>query len=157
MVPIFLYESHIRLQICADKIAGRNSRSLSLSLSLCFFIFVLKTGPDFLSKKQYLNLLWAKHFPNGTIRVCQRYLENFMLLCSQSKNDFYSGTWYIYYCYYWRGMQRHHHLWHFVSNCSTLIVCGMINNSTVWLLLSRCLTSLRHSYQLKAWMQTCLG
>lgn len=56
---------------------------------------------------------------------------------------------YMYIFYYWEEMWKHH-AWHFLLAHPTLIVYRKLNNSAIWLLLSRCLTSLKHRYTLKA-------
>lgn len=78
--------------------------------------------------------------------------ENFFL-CSTGKNDLHSEFIYVFVCVcvflnHWEETQKHHP-WHFLLAYPTLIVYGKLNNSTIWLLPSRCLTSLKKSYKLK--------
>ena len=56
---------------------------------------------------------------------------------------------YMYIFYHWEEMWKHHP-WHFLLAYPTLIVYRKLNNAAIWLLLSRCLTSPKHSYTLKA-------
>lgn len=62
---------------------------------------------------------------------------------------------YIY--FFITGGDTKHHSWHFFLAYPTLIVNGKLNNSTIWLLPSRCLTSLNHSSKLKTRMRRFSG
>lgn len=83
MVLIFLCDSCILPQICADKIAVH---------SILIFFFIFKLGQALCPN---LNFLSAKHIQNGTIKHARDTQENFIFLYPIDKNILHSGSSYI--------------------------------------------------------------
>lgn len=101
--------------------------------------------------------MWAKHFQNGTIKVCWRYsrILCIFIILWQKCLTFREFIYCYYHCFYhWR---RHRSIPLALSIGLPHFVYRKLNNSTIWLLPSRCLTSLKHGYKLKTWMQSFSG